>query len=70
LGGQIKGRGKDATKDLEIIMIPLKKKDGSVLQTLGVTWDPGAAARILENGIPFAKGGMVERNTSDNRRYL
>ena len=70
LGGQIKGRGKDATKDLEIISVPLKKQDGSVIETLGVTWDPDAAARILENGIPFAKGGMVERNTSDNRRYL
>ena len=43
---------------------------GKPLNAFGVVWGPEAAARILENGIPFAKGGMVERNTSDNRRYL
>ena len=43
---------------------------GEPLVTLGVTWSPEAAARILKTGVPFAKGGMVERQTDDNRRYL
>jgi len=43
---------------------------GESLVTLGVTWSPEAAARILKTGVPFAKGGMVERRTDDNRRYL
>jgi hypothetical protein len=43
---------------------------GKPLNAVGIVWGPEAAARITKNGIPFAKGGMVERNTSDNRRYL
>jgi len=36
----------------------------------GITWSPEAAARITKTGMPFAKGGMVERQPDDNRRYL
>lgn len=36
----------------------------------GITWSPEAAARITKTGMPFAKGGMVERRSEDNRRYL
>jgi hypothetical protein len=36
----------------------------------GITWSPEAAARITKSGMPFAKGGMVERQPDDNRRYL
>lgn len=36
----------------------------------GITWSPEAAARITKSGMPFAKGGMVERRSDDNRRYL
>jgi hypothetical protein len=36
----------------------------------GITWSPEAAARITQTGMPFAKGGMVERRSDDNRRYL
>jgi hypothetical protein len=43
---------------------------GEALTTLGVTWSPEAAARIMKAGVPFAKGGMVERSTDDNRKYL
>jgi hypothetical protein len=62
LGGEKSG--------LEKLSITLKDASGNPIMVQGVTWSPEAAARILENGIPFAKGGMVERNTSDNRRYL
>ena len=36
----------------------------------GITWSPEAAARITKTGMPFAKGGAVERRSDDNRRYL
>jgi hypothetical protein len=36
----------------------------------GITWSPEAAARITKTGMPFAKGGSVERQPDDNRRYL
>jgi hypothetical protein len=43
---------------------------GVPLTAWGITWSPEAAARITKSGMPFAKGGMVERRSDDNRRYL
>lgn len=63
LGGEKSG--------LELRQIELPPaKDGRPITAYGVTWSPEAAARIVKNGIPFAKGGMVERQSTDNRRYL
>jgi hypothetical protein len=51
------------------IELPPDKK-GNPITAIGVVWSPEAAARIVEKGVPFAKGGMVERQSADTRRYL
>jgi hypothetical protein len=51
------------------IELPPDKK-GNPITAIGVVWSPEAAARIAEKGVPFAKGGMVERQSADTRRYL
>ena len=37
---------------------------------LGIMWTPDAAARIKTKGVPFAKGGLVERNVYNHQKYL
>jgi len=41
-----------------------------VMMAPAIVWGPEAAARIMKQGVRFAKGGMVERQPDDNRRYL
>ena len=63
LGGEKSG--------LELRQIELPPdKNGRPITATGVVWSPEAAARIAEKGVPFAKGGMVERQSADTRRYL
>ena len=63
LGGEKSG--------LELRQIELPPdKDGRPITATGVVWSPEAAARIMKTGVPFAKGGSVERLSADNRRYL
>lgn len=63
LGGEKSG--------LEIRQIELPPdKQGNPITAWGVVWSPEAAARVVEKGVPFAKGGMVERQSADTRRYL
>jgi hypothetical protein len=61
--------GEKAGFDVRQIELP-PDKDGNPITAWGVTWSPETAARIAEKGIPFAKGGMVERQSADTRRYL
>ena len=61
---------KDLGPGFEIRPIELPVGDVDAINTLGVTWSPEAAARILKTGVPFNKGGMVERKADDNRRYM
>ena len=61
--------GEKAGFDIREIQLP-PDKDGNPVMAWGITWSPETAARILEKGIPFAKGGMVERQSADTRRYL
>jgi hypothetical protein len=63
LGGEKSG--------LELRQIELPPdKDGRPITATGVVWSPEAAARIMKTGVPFAKGGLVDRLSADNRRYL
>ena len=55
--------------DVREIQLP-PDKDGNPITAWGVTWSPESAARIAEKGVPFAKGGMVERQSAETRRYL
>jgi hypothetical protein len=61
--------GEKAGFELRQIELPPDKK-GNPITAIGVVWSPEAAARIVEKGVPFAKGGSVERLSADNRRYL
>jgi hypothetical protein len=68
---------KQAVKDLggekagfEIKPITLPNPNGDSPTVWGVVWSPETAAKVIDKGVPFNKGGMVERNTDDNRRYL
>jgi hypothetical protein len=68
---------KQAVKDLggekagfDIKPITLPNPGGTEPTVWGVVWSPETATKTLEKGIPFKKGGMVERKTDDNRRYL
>jgi len=68
---------KQAVKDLggekagfDIKPITLPNPSGDSPTVWGVVWSPDTAAKIMQKGVPFNKGGMVERKTDDNRRYL
>jgi len=68
---------KQAVKDLggekagfEIKPITLPNSTGDSPTVYGVIWSPETAAKVIEKGVPFNRGGMVERKTDDNRRYL
>jgi hypothetical protein len=57
--------------------VEITRKDGTVTHPLGtpvnawgVVWSPKAAARIMETGVPFAKGGSVEKSNTDHRAYI
>ena len=61
--------GEKAGFELRQIELPPDKK-GNPITAIGVVWSPEAAARIAEKGVPFAKGGMVEKQSADTRRYI
>jgi len=61
--------GEKAGFDVRPIELP-PNKNGKPVTAWGITWSPESAARIVEKGVPFAKGGMVERQSADTRRYL
>ena len=68
---------KQAVKDLggekagfEIKPITLPNPTGDSPTVYGVIWSPETAAKAIEKGVPFNKGGMVERKADDNRRYM
>jgi hypothetical protein len=68
---------KQAVKDLggekagfDIKPITLPNPSGDSPTVWGVVWSPETAAKIMQKGVPFNKGGMVERQPTDNRRYL
>jgi len=68
---------KQAVKDLggekagfDIKPITLPNPGGTEPTVWGVVWSPETAAKAIEKGVPFNKGGMVERKADDNRRYM
>jgi len=68
---------KQAVKDLggekagfDIKPITLPNPSGDSPTVWGVVWSPETATKIMQKGVPFNKGGMVERKADDNRRYM
>jgi hypothetical protein len=60
---------KELGPGFEFRTIDLPLPGGETGQFRAITWGSEAAERLQKQGIPFAKGGMVERKTSDNRSY-
>jgi hypothetical protein len=65
----LKEVAKELGEGFEVRPIELTLPGGEKAMFEGVTWSPEAVQRTQKQGIPFAKGGMVERKTSDNRSY-
>lgn len=50
--------------------ITIKDATGTERQHWAVIWDKNAAQRVLNQGVPFKKGGLVEKSAMNNRRYV
>ena len=65
---------KAVVKDLGegFITQPITIKDATGMERnhWAVIWDNNAAQRVLNNGIPFKKGGLVEKSAVNTRRYI
>jgi hypothetical protein len=61
---------KDLGEGFETMPLVLKDKKGVERSHLTLIWEDNTAQRLLNNGVKFKKGGMVEKSSTDNRRYL
>jgi hypothetical protein len=43
---------------------------GQPVTAIGLVWGPEAAKRIMQSGVPFAKGGSVDKSNTDYRAYI
>jgi hypothetical protein len=60
---------KELGPGFEYRTIDLPLPEGKTGSFRAITWGSEAAERLQKQGIPFSKGGMVERKTDDNRSY-
>lgn len=65
LDAVVKDLGPGFTRTTVTLPIP----DAEPAMFNAIAWSPEAAQKLQKSGIPFAKGGMVERNNHDNRSY-
>ena len=61
---------KDLGEGFVMQPITIKAKDGVERTHLAVIWDNNAAQRIMNQGVPFKKGGLVDKNNANNRKYI
>ena len=69
--------GKDSGFEIRRIELPNPKSNKTrdpdskeMVPVWGIVWSPEAAARIMKTGVPFAKGGSVEKSNTDYRAYI
>ena len=69
--------GKDSGFEVRRIELPNPKsnktrdpKSQEMVPVWGIVWSPEAAARIMKTGVPFAKGGSVDKSNTDYRAYI
>ena len=62
---------KDLGPGFELVpnIIQETKRKGQI-SNWGIVWDPETAQNVLKAGVRFNKGGLVEKNHDDNRRFL
>jgi hypothetical protein len=70
LQGNLKQVVKDLGPGFDIRQITLTNKAGENFSHWGLVWGKEAADRLRSKGIPFKKGGMVEKSDYDNRKYI
>jgi hypothetical protein len=65
---------KQAVKDLgpgfDVRQIQLFDSKGNPYSHWGVVWDDSTAKKVLNQGIRFNKGGLVDKQDSDNRKFI
>jgi hypothetical protein len=61
---------KDLGPGFDMRQITLTNKDGESFSHWGLVWGKEAADRLKSKGIPFKKGGLVEKLDYDNRKYI
>jgi hypothetical protein len=61
---------KDLGPGFELRPIQTESAKHGTMTNWGVIWNPEAAQRALQEGVRFNKGGLVEKNHDDNRRFL
>jgi hypothetical protein len=69
--------GKDSGFEVRRIELPNPKsnktrdpKSQEMVPVWGIVWSPEAAKRIMQSGVPFAKGGSVDKSNTDYRAYI
>ena len=70
LQGNLKQVVKDLGPGFDIRQITLTNKAGENFSHWGLVWGKEAADRLKSKGIPFKKGGLVEKSDYDNRKYI
>jgi hypothetical protein len=61
---------KDIGAGLEVRQIELYDSFGMPYSHWGVVWDDSTAKKVLNQGIRFNKGGLVDKQDSDNRKFI
>jgi hypothetical protein len=61
---------KDLGPGFEIRPIELYDSKNNPYMHLGVIWDDSTAKKVLNQGIRFNKGGFVDKQDSDNRKFI
>jgi hypothetical protein len=61
---------KDIGAGLEVRQIELYDSFGVPYSHWGVVWDDSTAKKVLNQGIRFNKGGLVDKQDSDNRKFI
>jgi hypothetical protein len=70
LPNNLKAVLKDLGEGFVIENIIIKDAAGIERTHRAILWDNNAAQRVLNNGVPFKKGGLVEKSAINNRRYI
>jgi len=70
LPNNLKAVVKDLGEGFVIQPITIKDATGVERSHWAVLWDNNAAQRVLNQGVPFKKGGLVEKSAMNNRRYI
>jgi hypothetical protein len=58
------------THETELVGSKNTHPKGTPVTAWGIIWSPEAAKRIMQSGVPFAKGGSVDKSNTDYRAYI